>query len=94
MDEQWLPPFFESGERRVSGFCEDDQRDCINFSLKPWTHLNEIKSSSFANVMTLLLSSLGTGKRYLRTFITLLPSFELKPSKMRCGACSETVDVE
>lgn len=30
------------------------------------THLKEMKSSVFANVITRLLSSLGTGKRYFR----------------------------
>ena len=55
-------------------------------------YLNEMKSSSFENVMTRLLSSFGTGKRYLRTSRIRSPSFEEKFSKMRCGYCSETVE--
>jgi len=34
------------------------------------THLKEMKSSVFANVITRLLSSLGTGKRYFRMLDT------------------------
>jgi hypothetical protein len=47
------------------------------------THRNEIKSFSFENVMTRLLSSLGTGNRYFRQSLTLSPSLELKFSKIK-----------
>ena len=56
------------------------------------THRNEMKSFSFENVMTRLLSSLGTGNRYFRQSLTLSPSLELKFSKIKWGYCSETVD--
>ena len=55
-------------------------------------YLNEMKSFSFANVITRLLSSFGTGNRYFRMSRMRSPNFELKFSKMRCGYCSETVD--
>ena len=56
------------------------------------TYLKEIKSSSLEKVMTLLLSSFGTGKRYFKQSRIRSPSLELKFSKMRCGYCSETVE--
>lgn len=39
------------------------------------THLKEMKSSVFANVITRLLSSLGTGKRYFRMLDTYRENF-------------------
>ena len=59
---------------------------------KKITHRNEIKSFSFENVMTRLLSSLGTGNRYFKQSPTLSPSLELKFSKIKWGYCSETVE--
>jgi hypothetical protein len=47
------------------------------------THRKEIKSFSFENVMTRLLSSLGTGNKYFRQSLTLSPSLELKFSKIK-----------
>ena len=48
------PCFYHTGDRCVTTLA----------------YLNEIKSSSLANVMTLLLSSFGTGNKYLRIFLT------------------------
>jgi hypothetical protein len=45
-------------------------------------------------LMTLLLSSLGTGKQYRNMLFILSPSFEVKLSKTKCGYCSETVEEE
>ena len=53
---------------------------------------NEMKSSSFANVMTRLLSSLGTGNKNLSTSLIRIPRFEVNCSNIRCGYCSDTVD--
>mmetsp|Transcript_6243 Transcript_6243/g.22195 ORF Transcript_6243/g.22195 Transcript_6243/m.22195 type:complete len:320 (-) Transcript_6243:192-1151(-) len=50
----------------------------------------EIKSRSFAKVMTRLEPSLGTGNRCLSTVLMRSPSCVEKPWKMRCGCASET----
>jgi len=47
------------------------------------THLNEMKSFSFANVITLLASSFGTGNSAFIIPITLSPNFVLNPSNTR-----------
>ena len=55
------------------------------------THRKLTKSFSFANVITLLASSFGTGKSARRIPMTLSPSFVENPSNIRLGYCSETV---
>ena len=56
------------------------------------THRKEMKSDSFEKVMTLLLSSFGTGNKYFRMSAIRVPRLEEKLSNMRCGYCSETVE--
>jgi len=55
------------------------------------THLKLMKSFSFANVITRLASSFGTGNSAFNIPVTLSPSVVLKPSKTRWGYCSLTV---
>jgi len=65
-------------------------------SRQPWhwstrTYRKEIKSSAFANVMTRLASSLGTGNKAPKIHLTRSPSLLPNPSKIKCGYCSDTV---
>lgn len=80
----------------VRGLCENvmsgDQLDVLHgIEVSRGTYLNEMKSLSFAKVMTRLASSLGTGKSAPRIPFTRSPNLLPKPSKIRCGYCSDTV---
>jgi hypothetical protein len=81
------------GEVFTKTWClNNDSRQHLPLQKKKNSRRNEIKSFSFENVMTRLLSSLGTGNRYFKQSLTLSPSLELKFSKIKWGYCSETVE--